>query len=239
MKIRVFISLIFACIFSSACSDSFSETYYNQSFKTDYSLTKSLMSDTQVDAYRLIEDGYIEMVDYQYRIKINESEACELGYSILGYRELQSSLDEANKMLDALILSYESDSTVYSYTITDCTYGKVNIEPVIGIPSVKTSQEGIHIPKPEGRFDVSDNRPYSATFFAPYNMTGVIGECYCKSAPFGINTLSTKTMGMVYTGACVYVGTITLDVAASNTNVTVTYQTTDSNGGICNWRGRY
>lgn len=183
------------------------------------------------EALSILEDGYVGMCNNQYYIAISISEAERLGYSPEAYDLLSYNLEMGNEMLKALVADWESDPTISSYSISDFTGREVEIVPVAH--SLKSRSENVTLPS--GILRASGQEVVETRQYFPHEARGILADCLCSGAQLGVNVVYTKVMDTVYSGSCIYKGVFTVSIAASGTNVTVAYQTTDSYGGTCSW----
>lgn len=189
------------------------------------------VSFVEKEAVLLIENGYVDMLDYQYYITISKSEAKVLGYSEEAYECLSYNLELGNEMLRKLIEEWEKDSTISTYSIQDVTCKDLDF--VLVDYSLKNRSEVITFPS--GVLRASGQEVVETKTYFPHEARGVFADCMCAAAPMGVNVVYTRVMDTVFSESCVYRGAFTVNIAASGTNVTVAYQTTDSYGGTCAW----
>jgi len=103
------------------------------------------------------------------------------------------------------------------------------------------SGSGSHsAPKPSGTLQSNGQEEVGTSFFAPYGTSMVRFSCIANAAPTPVFTCQTKALGgwNSKTGLGHLGGVTVIDVPidASNYNVSIKFQTTDSNGGKCSWQ---
>lgn len=68
-------------------------------------------------------------------------------------------------------------------------------------------------------------------------MRGVTGHCYNYGSLVAFNLVETNFFGDVQSKFRLGNGELSVEISASNTYGTLTYTTSDSNGGIYSWQG--
>ncbi|MGO1242771.1 MAG: hypothetical protein ACTMH4_01715 [Sphingobacterium sp.] len=93
---------------------------------------------------------------------------------------------------------------------------------------------------PSGTLTSNGQEQVGTGFFAPYGAMKVRFSCKANAAPVPIYTCRTRALGdwksKTETGSLFTWTDIDVNLDASNYNVSITFQTTDSNGGVCNWK---
>lgn len=202
----------------------------NDSIQYNWANTTKTINDDEIGAYELIKDGYIEFFDNKYSITISQNEAILLGYSESGYELLKNQLHLANNILDTKIAEWDKDPSIKKYDLIDCTYD------AISIPSEYTGTISRNA-TPQGTIKATLGAPDYAYFFAPLEMRGVTGHCYNYGSLVAFNLVETNFFGDVQSKFRLGNGELSVEISASNTYGTLTYTTSDSNGGIYSWQG--
>lgn len=233
--------ILFFCVpvlvlISQSCTQDvhlFPKESMNVNVPTEHVATKSSQSfeEIELEAYDIVEAGFVQMINNRYVIQLSKSEAIDMGYSVEAYELLAYHLELGNDMIAKLIKEWELDPTISSYSIFDFTGKDVEISDTAY--SLKSRSESIALPS--GVLRSSGQEVVETRTYFPHEATHILADCICNVAPLGVNNVYTKVMDTVYSGSCVYRGTFSVNIAASGTNVTVAYQTTDSNGGTCSW----
>ena len=186
MKVHfLFIFIVFASM--SCTRDVFEELSMMESPKHHgMVLTKSLQ-ETEYEALKIIEAGYIEFDNYQYRLKISLEEAIELGYSLDSYNYMDAQLHLENEQILQDIANWENDPNINEWHIDDCTYSTTSI---VVLPSLKTRQEQT-VTMPSGSISATLGVPGGVSIFAPNGMKGINGHCFSNVALVGWSEVRT------------------------------------------------
>jgi hypothetical protein len=115
--------------------------------------------------------------------------------------------------------------------------GEENHELVLTDPK---SIEALQQTMPSGQLSSNGQEQVGDSFFAPYAATNVNFQCKGGGAPTPFYTCRTKALGgwksKTVVGNPVSWTSIDVGLDASNISVSITFQTTDSNGGKANWK---
>ena len=232
-----YIMLFFALLGISACVDMVSLNQHGVGFdeisSAERIMTKSASS-SDVDAYLLIEDGYLEMTDNQYRLNISRKEAKELGYSVDGYDALSALIDSINEKLQKRIKEWENDPEITSYEITDCTYSVNVSEPQISLASLQTRSEQ-DVVMPSGYLTSADASHSYAQINGPEEMAKIGGTCFSDPEGYHVCHMVETRNGFTVNSATRF-GYGYLEVRANNI-CTLHYDVLNTTFDSYTWRG--
>lgn len=137
-------------------------------------------------------------------------------------------------MLNEIIEEYSNRDDIESITITDDNQQDLSVTDMIPLAQTRSESKSF----PAGSLSTMGQEEASTTFFAPEYMKAVNASCYSSGAIITVQTVTTEALGVANVGTkLTNFGTITVSIAASNTNCKVKYRTMDSNGGRCSWKG--
>lgn len=182
----------------------------------------------------LIEDGYLEMTDNQYRLTLSRKEAKELGYSVDGYDALCDLIDNTNAKLQKRIKEWENDPEITSYEITDCTYSENVSEPQISLASLQTRSEQ-DVVMPSGYLTSADASHSYAQVNGPKEMTKIGGTCFSDPEGYHVCHMVEMRNGLTVNSATRF-GYGYLEVRASNI-CTLHYDVQNALFGSYTWSG--
>lgn len=171
----------------------------------------------------------------QYSISADREDAENMGVSKAEYDELYAEMQKANSMIINMKEEYATDPDIKTVKFVDLNKSRN------GDYGITRSDESATVPvvMPSGSLFTIGLEQASSTCWAPYGMRAVEFNCFSYSALLAFMTVTTQTQGEVISGLKVgnLGGAVEVNVAASNTNCKVTFQTTDSTGGKCYWKG--
>ena len=177
----------------------------------------------------LVAAEYLSLVDNQYVLNLTQEEAILLGISDFDYQRITKEI----KCTNAEILKHLDDP---NFIITE---PNAQNEDDTEIPLVSTRiKTKTEVSSPR-TIQTSGQEVGTDGGWAPMEAKEVHFNCFTYAAIAPIYQVTTKSLG--HTFAKSQVGVIgkniliVVPIAASNTDVTVTFQTSDSNGGMCTW----
>lgn len=232
-----YIMLFFALLGISACVDMVSLNQHGVGFdeisSAERIMTKSASS-SDVDAYLLIEDGYLEMTDNQYHLTLSRTDARKLGYSVDGYNVLSELIDEINAMLCERIKEWENNPEITTYEITDYTYSDMVEEPQLSLASLQTRSEQ-EVVMPSGYLTSTDVSHSYVEINGPKEMAKIGGTCFSDPEGYHICHMVETRVGFTVNSATRF-GYGYLEVPA-NSMCTLHYSSLNAVFGSYTWRG--
>ena len=182
----------------------------------------------QADIKLMMSEGMLTFDNNRYSLEVSEAEALARGVSEETYRELCRSLKEINKMFEDIEEEYAGKEKP---VIKDCT-----LETPLS--QVKRLSAGPEVKMPSGTIYTSNTYPGSNTVSrTPHNMTAIKANCYA-SAFLPVHVVKTFTIGNPVIQSRLGNGNMTVGINASNTTLTVQYNTSCQSGGTCAWQGQ-
>lgn len=209
------------------------------SFRCDHFDTEPTIqfspNEAQKQARIFIDNHFIKMVDGEYHITINKTEAKEYGISETIYDQVEHNIQVGNELIRSTIASSLSRSGKnFKITITDCTYDTIpEYETTIQSIETLSNSEIPTRPMPSGSITTSDQNYGYGSCFAPSEMKQIRANCFSYVALAATHLVSTKTLGYERIETRVSV----VPLAFSNIDCYISYKTSDSNGGRCAWKG--
>lgn len=228
-KIISLITLIAPLFFFSCTSDSIEDFEYmnlNEQFMTRSSF------DTNIQ-HPLLAGRFIEYVDNQYVITISEEDAAKIGVPKEEYDEITESIRRGNEMLKELIDSCNNSGC--KLTISTSMYDENTVDDFV--PILRTTEEITDFPT--GRIETNGQESgYSTIDKLPVNMRSVDCHCFSRAALLPMQIVTTSSLGSKQVASGVGpVVKLNVSFAATNVLGSIEYRTSDSNGGICSWKG--
>lgn len=224
------ISVIGAFFATSCNNDSFfGFDYQNEDSNTlfDNNSVKS-----QEVRHPLIEGHYVDFIDDQYVITISQKEAKKIGITKESYTEFQNAIIEGNRYLATIVdsLKRTGKNVIGRTSMYDAPkfYSK---------PRTKSFGEPAHLPS--GYIETIGQEHLSQGINKiPNPMASVDGDCYSNVAILPIQVLIAEAWHTQYYSSNIgqHVS-LSAGFIVSNVPGSVTYGTSDSNGGRCSWRG--
>ena len=186
------------------------------------------------EKHPLIEGHYVEFIDNKYVITISEEDALEKGISRESYQEFNSSVIEANQMLEEVIddcLSRGNKVIVESALYEDYSSNYIS--------RVKSRSETESNNFPRGTIiTIGQEFGLAGIEKIPCNMVYVDCDCFSNSAGSPSQIVVAESFGNSNIKASLGKHVkIKVAFPASNVPGGLKYQTMDSNGGICAWVG--
>ena len=219
MKLRKIFIAIMPIIFFS-CTNQIEDDMYDN------------MRTPKESIHPLIDNHYVSYIGDQYVITISKEEALEIGVSREEYEQLDSALTEGNRFLKTII----EDCKRSSKSVTTKSFQYEDI--VMGDFIIKTRSEPAGDQLPNGTLESFGQETVSVGLDLPITMKSVICNCYSRAALFPLQIVTTKSFGDTQVGSKVGQSvTIQVNFSANNTVGGITYCTSDSNGGLCAWKG--
>ena len=191
------------------------------------------------DALKEFINSYVLFEDNQYRITISDQNAAKLGISDYVYDEICDAIENGNDIITEIIEEYSSRSDIKYINInSNLSVNNINTQVDNIIPLVKNRSE-TPIPLPSGILTSIGGEVVSTGCFAPIDMRAVYAKCYSYIALLPMHIVTVEAFGGVQIGTQFSnFGEVTVSLPASNTNCTISYCTTDANGGgRCVWKG--
>ena len=161
-------------------------------------------------------------------------------------------IQKANDILREIIADLKQDSSIKHiyivdkdsnlfYDVYDEKYTSTVLyqidSSVYYSPSIKYRSEiSPGIPKGYIETDGSENKSQGG-IWAPNGLQGIESNCQAKVATFATHFVTTRALGTAIVNSRAGNGTLRVPLDASNMYFTVSYATTDSNGGRCSWSG--
>lgn len=188
------------------------------------------------EIHPLIKGHYVDFVNNQHVITITKEEAKAVGIQEDCYDELANAFVEGNRMLKELV-----DSCLNAGDSVCVESGIYDFEREVNFIDRTKMRREVTAPivQPSGTISTNGQETGSYGFSKiPWYTTSVVCNCYSRTAFWPTQIVSTNSLGVVRFkldyGQSV---NITVGFAASNTAGSISYKTSDSNGGICAWQG--
>lgn len=184
-----------------------------------------------------IDNHLIEFNGIEYSINKSFEEVEEFGISKEGYDAMTKQILSNNIFLKDIIDDISKNST-NTILVDDCTYDKTDnlVAVELNIPIIKTLSENGNIPS--GSISTSGQEESGDSFFAPSSISSVDCNCFANVAPAAVHIVKTYSFGVTKVSSRVSNGNVNVSLAASNITCSISYQTSDSNGGKCSWVGK-
>lgn len=163
---------------------------------------------------------YLRLRKDSYILEISEEKAKELGLS--------------KENLDSVLKSLEEVNNFIREAKTESNHEISLFDPE------KMQKTDVKQALPSGYLSSNGQETVGDGFFAPFGAQKVRFVCKANAAPVAVYTCRTHSFGITKIGSATgssFVNT-TIDVvlAAGNVNASVDFQTSDPNGGVCNWQ---
>ena len=196
--------------------------------------------------------GYIKLEKDNFILTVDRVNAYTKNISEQEYDVIFEDTKKANEVLQMIISDLKSDSSikriyvadirsdsfydVYEDKYTSTLLYEINSN-VPDTPSIKSRFEySYEIPKGFIETYGSENVSQGG-IFAPNGLKGVNCSCQAKVALLATHFVTTSALGTAIVRTRVGNGALSVPLDASNMNFTISYATTDSNGGRCSWSG--
>lgn len=155
-----------------------------------------------------------------YSLDLTLEEALEMGISKKDFDYVTDELRKTNEQIQVI-------------------KNEENHELVLTDPK-NLSEEVLKQTMPSGQLSSNGQEQVGDSFFAPYAATNVNFQCKGGGAPAPVYICRTKALGGWKSKSVIGHPTawtpIDVGLDASNISVSITFQTTDSNGGKANWK---
>ncbi len=182
---------------------------------------------TQVEANFILRN-YIILLQNSYSLKLSIEEAHKLGISSEQYSNAIDEVSNTNKLIKEAMINPK-----YEMQLTDPQTAIEN-QDKWPINNTRSSM-------PSGSLSTSGQEFAQEGFFAPVGMKGVVFVCRTNAALLPVYTCKTNSLNTwkikTAVGTLGTNTTVTVPLAASNTNAGVYFSTTDSNGGMAYYQG--
>lgn len=222
---------VLEALFATSCSN---DSFYRFDYQDEDSNTlfENNSVKSQEVKHPLIEGHYVDFIDDQYVITISQKEAKKIGISKESYIEFQNAIIEGNRYLATIVdsLKRTGKNVIGRTSMYDAPkfYSK---------PRTKSFGEPAQLPS--GYIEtIGDERLSQGINRIPIPMASVDADCYSNAAQFAVQVLIAEAWHTQY--YCTNVGqhvSLSAGFIVSNVPGSVTYGTSDINGGKCPWRG--
>lgn len=179
----------------------------------------------------LIAVKYLVLNDNQYELHLSKTEAINLGISPEDYDRILDEIAFTNEKIEEHLANTEE-----TLVLIDPQADEENIEVEEDVTRLKTRSESGEL---RGTITTSGQEIGYGGGFAPLGTKEVTFNCIFFGAILPFYNLTTKAQGEVRTGGGTGLigknSVFTVMTVASNTSLTVSFQTSDSNGGKCVW----
>ena len=225
MKKIAFVLMVLCTLGFNSCSYDKVDASYNEN-------AAGVCISSPIEAFI---DKFIVMEDSQYVITASLEDALRLGLTEQEFDEVSREIEKGNAMIAETIDYYSKCEDVKSITVVD-----LNKTPKYEEQDVVTRADTTVI-MPSGTIYTMGKEKQSHVFWAPIPMNYVSFDGYSYTALLAVMTYTTNSFGAIFMGSKIgnYGGPTLVQVGASNTICTVTFQTTDSTGGKCFYKGVY
>ncbi|MET3115612.1 hypothetical protein AAKU52_003363 [Pedobacter sp. CG_S7] len=160
---------------------------------------------------------FVELKDDKYHLNIPAEKATELGISEEDLERVKADL----KITNDIITEAKKDPN-----------GELSLFDPKAVTLAGPSG-------PSGSLSSNGQEQVGTTFFAPSNTSFVRFNCRTAATPLPVYQCQTRALGVwitkTATGSLFTTTVIDVNIDASNYNVNVTFKTSDSNGGSCDW----
>lgn len=229
-KLFCVVFIVWTSLLSTSCNNDFLIDAPNESKAVSYSTSRL----TTEDVSKAIMHCGVTFKKDHYTI-VSKKSALKQGVNEETYDLLKQSVDEANEMLSNILDSLRNQG--YRVEIIDSsTESKTDIAS--SVENLTRGEDGTGLPS--GVIETHDGTAESETHFAPPQQTAVRADCIGRVALCPSHTVITTYAGgnaKVKTKLGSGNVTIIVPISMSNANFGISYQTSDSNGGICSWCG--
>ena len=177
----------------------------------------------------LVALDYLLLSDNQYVLNLSQDDAAILGISEFDYKRILQEINNANDE----ILKHKNDACFIIANPEELHKNEQNIEMEYLRIKTKAEIEPIRVIRTSGQEVGYDSA------MAPYEAKCVNFVCNGGSCLLPVYNVTTTALGQTYAGGGV--GFIDVNssylvpIAASNTDVTVSFRISSTGGGICNW----
>ncbi len=172
---------------------------------------------------------YLVLSDNQYILKLSKKEALDLGISSESYDKALDDIYLVNEEIQKRIADGEEN-----FVLTDPTKVERKKRRDYYVPVRTKSSEELG-----GTITTSGQEVGYDGGWAPIGPSKVTFNCISFGAILPLYNVTTKTLGATQTGGGVgVIGSNTIfdvGIYATNTSLTVSFRTSDSNGGRCVW----
>lgn len=233
LKLSMTMAVCFiVALFATSCSN---DDFFG--FDDEFKDSDNFLEGNDIITYEvkhpLIEGHYVDFVDNQYVITISQKEAAKKGISKESYNDFQNAIIEGNRFLATIIDSCKN--TGCKVIVSTCIYD--DVPKYYSKP--RTKLFGEPAPLPSGTLQTV-GQEYASQYIKliPAPMKSVDFDCYSYAALLPIQVAITESWKIkhVKSGVGQHV-TMSVGFSVSNVPGSVEYATSDSNGGICSWRG--
>ena len=231
MKIRNFfaaaITLLSLGMFVACNSDE----EYDQTFTRSNHFMKP--NETEKQLKNIYDSKIIHFSKNHYYLLCDSEKAAKMGINDSIYDSLQEEIVKTNEMIEEIITNLSSQG-YDNIKITDCTYDDSETD----LKNLERLVPPDEPQMPHGVLTAPNNSPVCTSIYAPYNQVGVKANCYANASLFAFHAIITTYAGSnAFVASKMGNGELKVKIAMANTTIGFQYQTTDSNGGICSWKG--
>jgi hypothetical protein len=208
--------------------------------KLELSINKVQVGDVFVEKSIAKASEYIELRNNGYVWNLNRNDALRIGLSREQIEQIRSDIESANQQITIWeeqntphFLTDPQNKTVFFMNTSESTDITSNPE----IIRLKTGDESNNMPS--GTIFTNGQRWGSAGGWAPIGAKKANYSCRSNAALTPVYNIKLKNFGNERVGGGIgalgVISTFSLSLFASNTSFEVSFATTDSNGGSCNW----